>query len=408
MFDREENLVKLDKGIIIATLLLIGCGLLSVYSATQGTNPVIVNNFSKQVGWVALGLIAMGVVILMPIKFFSDYAYVFYGVAVLTLVLTLFVGSGAGATRWLSLGPVGFQPSEVAKVATIFALAKFLVDERRDLKRVPDVALAFLIVLVPLGLIIKQPDLGTSLVFAALLFPMLFWAGLSFFTVFLFLAPLLTLAAAFNLTAFFLVMGFITGLMVLSGRKLRVIVPNFLFNVGVGIMTPILWSKLHKYQQSRILTFLGIEQDPRGIGYQVLQSKVAIGSGGAAGKGWLNGTQTQLRFLPEQHTDFIFSVIGEEFGFIGVMLVLICFFVLLWRSLKIAQQCKSRFSGLVVIGATVAIAFHVIVNTGMTVGIMPVTGLPLPFISYGGSALLINMILVGLILNAGRRQFQYF
>ncbi len=324
------------------------------------------------------------------------------------LVLVLVAGRGQGNVhRWFIFGPLRFQPSELAKIATIFALAAYLSNDRRDLSRVRDVLTALGLALLPMALVAKEPDLGTALVFAAIVLPMMFWAGLSRFTLFLFAAPVITMAAAFTFWSFFAAMILLISVLLLSRRSMRVIVPNFLLNIAVGSVTKPLWNHLHDYQKNRILTFLGLKQDPRGLGYQVLQSKVAIGSGGLTGKGLTHGTQTQLRFLPEQHTDFIFSVIGEEGGFLAVMLVLIVFFILLWRSLNIAAECRNRFSGLVVLGAVVLIAFHVLVNMGMTVGIMPVTGLPLPFLSYGGSSMVSNMVLIGLILSAGRRRFEY-
>lgn len=403
-----DNFKLLDIPLMLALLVLLSFGLLAVFSATQNANPAIANNFSKQLVWVLVGLVVFTITMLTPLKVFQKYAYIFYGISLALLVLVLVVGGGAGVKRWFLIGPFRFQPAEVAKIATIFALARFISQEHRNLNKLIDIGLAFAIVVGPMLLIMKEPDLGTALVFPAIILPVLFWAGLSLFTAFLIIAPLLSLVAAFNLTAFFIVMGIIIGVMVVSGRGLKVIVPNFLLNVGVGIITPLLWDHLHKYQQSRILTFLGVEQDPRGIGYQVLQSKVAIGSGGLWGKGIGDGTQTQLRFLPEQHTDFIFSVIGEEVGFLGVLLVLLLFLFIIWRSLNIAQSCKSRFASLVVVGAAMVICFHVMINTGMTVGIMPVTGLPLPFLSYGGSAMLSNMVLMGLIVGAGLRRFEYF
>jgi rod shape determining protein RodA len=182
---------------------------------------------------------------------------------------------------------------------------------------------------------------------------------------------------------------------------------NFIINVSVGVATPLLWGMLKEYQQNRILTFLGLVTDPHGLGYQVIQSKVAIGSGGLTGKGFLDGTQTHLRFLPEQHTDFIFCVIGEEFGFFGAFLVLLLFFYLIYRGLTIATTVKSKFISLLAFGASVVFLFQVFVNISMTIGIMPVTGLPLPFLSYGGSSLLTSMLLTGIILNAWRKRFEY-
>lgn len=407
MIDALQNFKKIDYPIFFSLLALLVFGLTAVYSATQNANPIIAPNFSKQMLWVTAGLVVLVITILLPLKIFYKYAYTAYLISIFLLILVLIIGGGE-VKRWFIIGPYRFQPAELAKITTVFALARFISKDERNLKRLPDILFAFLLVIIPMLLIIKEPDLGTALVFPVIVLPVLFWSGLSLFTIFLLIAPFLSLIAAFNLVAFFIVIGLIIGVMVVSGRNLKVIVPNFLLNVGVGIMTPIIWAKLLVYQQTRILTFLGLKQDPRGVGYQVLQSKVAIGSGGLFGKGLGEGTQTQLRFLPEQHTDFIFSVIGEELGFVGVAFVLLLFFILIWRALKIAYDCKSQFSSLIVVGAATVISFHVLINTGMTVGIMPVTGLPLPFFSYGGSAMLSNMVLVGIILNADLRRFQYF
>ncbi len=405
----SQELKHVDVGIVAAVGFLLAVGLIAVYSATQSSSPALANNFVKQVAFVFLGIVVLSVVVLMPIKWFRQYAYVFYFFALGLLVLVLFFGTGQGSVhRWFVIGPIRFQPSEIGKIATVFALARYLSEEKRNLSHPRDVLFALSIAGLPMLLVAKEPDLGTALVFAAIVLPMMFWAGLSLLSVFLFIAPIITLVSAFSFWSFTFAMLFITAVLIVSKRGLRVIIPNFILNVMVGILTPVLWGNLHEYQQNRILTFLGLKQDPQGLGYQVLQSKVAIGSGGMWGKGWTHGTQTQLRFLPEQHTDFIFSVVGEEFGFLGVSLVLLAFFFLLWRSFNIAIECRSKFASLVVVGAVVIIAFHVIINTGMTVGIMPVTGLPLPFLSYGGSALISNMILIGLILNAGRSRFQYF
>jgi rod shape determining protein RodA len=213
--------------------------------------------------------------------------------------------------------------------------------------------------------------------------------------------------ASFNYYTFFFAMICIAGLLVLFRRGLKISFVIMLLNIMVGIITPLLWNQMHVYQKHRILTFLGLEMDPKGSGYQVIQSKVAIGSGGILGKGLFNGTQTQLRFLPAQHTDFVFSVIGEEAGFIGSFFVIILFLMLIIRGIHIASKVRNQFGSLLVLGAVTILGFHVVVNIGMTVGMMPVTGLPLPFLSYGGSFLIVCMILIGLIINASIRRFKY-
>lgn len=410
MFGKSQTDFRyLDKSILLAMAVLIGVGLLAIYSAVTAYNAPaeLKQNFSKQVIWFAVGIIVLSIVVLMPMKFFYKQAYWLYVLTLFLLVAVLFVGGSKGVHRWFQFGGVKFQPSEVAKIATILALARFVSSDATELQRLRDTAIAVVLVFVPGLLIFKQPDLGTALVFFSLIPPVLFWAGLSPYTIFVMVSPILTFVSSFNYYTFLVAILLICFVLYFSRRPLRAVLLVLLVNLTAGAFTPILWNRLHGYQKARILTFVGLEQDPHGTGYQVNQSKVAIGSGGFFGKGWQRGSQTQLRFLPEQHTDFVFSVVGEEFGFLGVALVLGLFATLLIRALQIALQCKSRFSSLVVVSCVTVIGFHVLINTGMTVGIMPVTGIPLPFLSYGGSALWTNMVLVGLVLNAGMRRFEY-
>ncbi|NUO78955.1 rod shape-determining protein RodA [candidate division KSB1 bacterium] len=403
-----QNWRGLDKILIVCVLILVSAGLMAIYSATasNAAAEILQNNFSKQIIWFLLGAMIASAIIIAPTKALYNSAYVLYGVSVVLLVLVLFVGGGKGVHRWFIFGPVHFQPSEVAKIATLLALARYLSQDTRDLRNLKELAVAFAMVIVPVGLIIKQPDLGTAIVLCAMLIPVLFWAGLSPFVVFLIVSPIIAIISAFNFYTFVAAMLLIIGVLFLTKRRLPVLLTVFIVNIFFGALTPSLWTRLHDYQQNRILEFLGLKQDPRGTGYQVAQSQVAIGSGGFWGKGWLQGTQTKLRFLPEQHTDFIFSVIGEEFGFFGVTVILITFFVMLWRSLQIAVEIKNKFLSILVIGCTAILGIHVVVNTGMTVGIMPVTGIPLPFLSYGGSSLLTTMVIVGLILSAATKRYQ--
>ncbi len=410
MFARSvENWRELDKIVVVCVAILALSGLMAIYSATsmQEVSELLQNNFSKQVIWLLIGVMGASAVILMPVKMLHDAAYGLYLFSVILLVMVLFVGGGKGAHRWFIFGPVHFQPSEVAKIAMILTLAKFLSSEGRDLSRGKDIAIAFGLVALPAALILKQPDLGTAITAIGMLLPMMFWAGLSPFIVFIVISPILAAISAFHFYTFLAAMILILGVLYLAKRRLPLLIAVFALNIAVGALTPSLWNRLRDYQKTRIMIFLGLEQDPRGTGYQVAQSQVAIGSGEFWGKGWAKGTQTKLRFLPEQHTDFIFSVIGEEFGFFGVTIILVTFFTLLWRGLQIAGEVKNKFLSLVVIGCVSLMAVHVIINTGMTVGIMPVTGIPLPFLSYGGSSLLTSMILIGLILSASTRKFQY-
>jgi rod shape determining protein RodA len=260
---------------------------------------------------------------------------------------------------------------------------------------------------LPFILIIKQPDLGTSMVFIAILVAMLYHAGMKPANLFLLLSPAISLICAFHLISWMIFILVVFLMLFLSRPRFLTTAAIFLTNFAVGIITPIMWRGLHEYQQKRILVFLDQGRDPLGAGYQVIQSKVALGSGGFLGKGFLHGTQTKLAFLPAQHTDFIFSSFGEQFGFWGSMVLLLLFLILILRGVKIAQMARNKFAGLVAQGVTAVIFFHVFVNVGVSLGIMPVTGLPLPFMSYGGSSLITNMILVGLLLNVRFRWQEY-
>jgi len=260
---------------------------------------------------------------------------------------------------------------------------------------------------LPFILIVQQPDLGTSLVYLAFVLPLLFWAGLNWFYLFVIITPLITMILSFNFYAFLIWMVLITVVLILAHRKPLILVSVFIIHIVVGLITPELWNQLKPYQQQRILTFANPEADPQGAGYQIIQSKVAIGSGGIWGKGFLEGTQTQLRFLPAQHTDFIFSVLGEEWGFAGIFIVMLLFIILLLYLIYLAGIVRSKFSSLVIIGIATVLFFHIVINIGMTIGLAPVTGLPLPFISYGGSFLLTVFIMMGVVMNFSLNRYSH-
>lgn len=405
----ENKLFRnVDSGVVLSTALLLICGLFAVYSATQSSGAADIQlKFNRQVIWVSLGVVIFFVTAFLPIRFFYEHATKIYALSLLLLILVLIIGDGNGARRWIALGPAWLQPAEFAKIGTVLVLAAYLSHENRRLGSIRDTIVAFLLVLTPCFLIMQQPDLGSAIVFLVIILPMLHWAGLSPAVLFVLVAPLVSLLCSFNFYSFFIAMTGISVALFLFQRGIRFFLINFVLNIAVAISTPIVWNLLKEYQQKRLLAYLGIVSDPHGIGYQVIQSKVAIGSGGILGKGFLQGTQTHLRFLPEQHTDFIFSVIGEEFGFVGVFIVLALFFCLIVRGFQIAVNVKSRFSSLMVFGAVLILLFQVFVNVGMTIGMMPVTGLPLPFLSYGGSSMLTSLIFVGLIVNASRKRFDY-
>jgi rod shape determining protein RodA len=397
---------KYDIITFILILALVGVGTIAIYSATSVADVDANSFFVRQIMWAILGVIIMITISVIPLRIINRFSYWFYGFTLFTLLLVYVVGKvGQGAERWLVIGPVHIQPSEFAKLATVLAVSKFLSDQYADINKLKYFFISVGLILVPFILIARQPDLGTSLVFLALVIPVLFWAGLNWFSIFIILTPVLTIILSFNFISFLILMLTITIILILSGKKPIILVAVFLLNIVVGIITPYLWNQLRPYQQQRILTFINPEQDPKGAGYQIIQSQVAIGSGGLWGKGYMNGTQTHLRFLPAQHTDFIFSVIGEEFGFVGVSAILLLFMLLIIRLIAIAGAIRQSFESMVVIGIATIILFHVMINIGMTIGMAPVTGLPLPFLSYGGSALMANLIMMGIILNISRTKY---
>jgi len=395
----------LDPLLLAAVMLATVTGITMIYSATfnwdLGTAGAV---YKKQIIWALISFVAMAITMAIPLKFFYAFAYILYGISVVLLLAVLELGD----RRWFNLGPFFVQPSEMAKLTTVLALARYLSTRNLNLERVRTFVVPITLVLVPGLLVYKQPDLGTALVFAATLLPMLFWAGLKSSTLFFILAPVLSLICAFHTLSLAVMILVLAGVLFMVRPRLTTTIVVVLVNLTIAVGAQQLWNhRLHDYQRRRILTFLNPDLDKLGAGYQVIQSKVAIGSGGVKGKGFLQGTQTKLAFLPAQHTDFIFSVVGEEFGFIGAIAVLMLFLLIIWRAVKIATVVKSRFSSLVAIGIASILVFHVFVNVGMTIGVMPVTGLPLSFLSYGGSWLVMNMVLVGFLLNFYARRHEY-
>ncbi len=399
---KQEFDFPLLLSVILATLFGIG----AIYSATYNWEYGAAGSiYERQIIWSALAAAAVLLTLFVPPRYYYAFAYILYGVSVCLLVLVLLFGE----SRWFDLGPFYMQPSELAKIATILALARYLSTRNLDLDRPRSLFTPFLLVLLPAVLVFRQPDLGTALVFISVLLPMFYWAGMRPVVLFFLISPFLSVICAFHYVALVVLVLMIAAVIFLvrPGRLMTAAI--VVVNLAVAVGAPYLWeNKLHDYQRRRILTFLNPDMDKLGAGYQVMQSKVAIGSGGLNGKGYLQGTQTKLSFLPEQHTDFVFSVIGEEFGFVGAILVLALFFLIIWRAIHIAGLVKSRFSSLVAIGLAAMLTFHVFVNIGMTVGVVPVTGLPLPYFSYGGSQLVVNLILAGLLLNFYAYRHEYY
>ncbi|MBN1164025.1 MAG: rod shape-determining protein RodA [Candidatus Krumholzibacteriota bacterium] len=410
--------------IFIPLLALILIGLLNLYSvghvpqSLQETfQPAGGNFFHRQIVWVLAGVVVMGIALAIPLRYYEVSAVFFYFVPLIFLVVVLLLEPAKGSSRWIVLGGFRFQPSEMMKIGVIFLLARLLSGKRNDPNRFRIITLSFLIVLVPFLLIIKQPDLGTALVFPALLFPVLFWRGLNESILILFLSPVISAfltiytastfqrgAYPYPLLIFFLVI-----LVVAYRRRQRLFqsISLVVINLGVMLLVPNLISRMKLYQQRRILAFLKPESDILGMGWQVYQSKVAIGSGGFGGKGFLQGTQKLLAFLPERHSDFVYSVLSEESGFIGSLVVILLYTLIVTRGLYLATKVKNRFASMTIIGICSYFAFHVIINVGMTIGLAPVTGLPLPLLSYGGSSMLVTCFLAGVLMNFGSNFYEY-
>ncbi|MBN2710676.1 MAG: rod shape-determining protein RodA [Calditrichaceae bacterium] len=403
----KNPFVKIDYPLIGLALFLAIFGLTTVYSATYSGTEETSAYFVKQLVFSIIGFIFMIGLIFIPMRMLQRFAFPFYLLSVFLLIFVLFFGAkGYGAERWLAIGSIRIQPSEFAKLATILAVANYLSSSDKNINKIKDFLVVSFMILLPFVLIIRQPDLGTSLVFLAITVPIFFWAGLHWFYIFVILSPAVTLIVSFHLYAFLGWILLLSFVLYLSRQKIPILVAIFILHITIGSITPSLWNQLKPYQQKRILTFANPESDPKGAGYQIIQSKVAIGSGGIYGKGYLNGTQTQLKFLPAQHTDFIFSVIGEERGLSGVLLVLVCFTALLLYLLHLAVQMRSAFASISTVGIATVLFFHIIVNIGMAIGLAPVTGLPLPFISYGGSFLFSTLIMIGFVLNFSMNRFE--
>jgi rod shape determining protein RodA len=358
-------ILNFDWTLFILILLLSGIGLLNIYSAGFSlTDFHRTPLYVKQIQWILIGVAWMACAFFVDYRFITRHAYVIHGISILLLLVVFMAGyTTRGSQRWIILGGFTFQPSEIVKLTIVLALAKYF--DRHQLRtdcRLRNLFYPFMIVILPFLFILKQPDLGTALILFILFLSIVFFVGLDWKTL-------------------------------LTGAV-------------IGVITaPIGWTFLKDYQKSRILTFFNPERDPLGSGYHIIQSMIAVGSGGLFGKGFLKGSQTQLKFLPEQQTDFVFSVFAEEWGFIGGVILMIMFLLLILWGLKIVIRSKDYLGALVAFGITALIFWEVFINIGMVLGILPVVGIPLPFLSYGGSAIVVLMTAIGLLMNISVRRF---
>jgi len=355
--------VNFDFSLLFLALAIFCVGLLSLYSATHTEGVVFGKNLvMKQIIWMSISLLILMLIVSVDYQNYIDFSYLIYGVSMIFLILVLFIGrTRFGAHRWFDFGIFTFQPSELAKLSVILILASYIGKRRGGYLGMGAVLLSLLLTLLMGFLIAAEPDLGTALVLIAILFSMLY----------------------------------------VGGAKLK----HLFFMMATGLLSmPFLWHVLKDYQKQRLLVFLNPDIDPLGAGYTIIQSKIAIGSGSIFGKGWLSGTQNQLNFLPERHTDFIFSVVGEEWGFLGSLILMLLYFALIRRAISIASETNDLYGRLVVTGVVAMLSFQIFVNIAMTLGFMPVVGLPLPLMSYGGSSLLTTMISIALLINVSMRR----
>ena len=389
--------------IIIFTAMLTILGLISLFSISMNQfGEVGITAFTKQLLFLIPAFVGFITILFIPKYMIHKYIYFAYSL-VLMLVLTPFLFETiAGTHRWINFGlPISIQPSEFAKWIVVVALARYLSDHNLQMKKFMTILFPILIALLPAVIILQQPDLGTAIILLTPILPMLYWVGARPFHLFILVAPLLSIATAFHTTSFTLWAIVMGSIIYLTQPRLFFGVMLYFGNIFLGLLSPFLWNSLRPYQQKRILTLFNPELDPLGAAYQTIQSKVAIGSGGFFGKGLGSGTQTHLKFLPVQESDFIVSVIGEELGFITIAIMLIVFSIFMLKIVKLAFLAKERFPGLVLIGIGTIFMAHVFVNTAMSTGMIPVKGLPLPFISAGGSFLLSCFIMIGLIMKMG-------
>jgi rod shape determining protein RodA len=363
-FDRRL-LFNFDWVLLFLVLSISLIGVLNLYSA--GYSLADLNGkplYVRQMYWIMIGLMFMVICFCIDYRFICRYAYVIYVISIILLIMVFFFGSGAhGSQRWLVVGGFFLQPSEVVKLTVILALAKYFDDNKTNENySLRKLMFPFLIALLPFLLILRQPDLGTALILIVLFLSMAIFIGV----------------------------------------KWSSIIPAA---IGGIVLVPLCWNFLKNYQKERIFAFFDPERDPLGSGYHVIQSMIAVGSGGIIGKGFLRGTQTHLKFLPEQQTDFVFSVFAEEWGFLGGTVLMSIFFVLVLWGLNVARNSRDLLGALIAFGVTMLVFWEVFINIGMVLGIIPVVGLPLPFLSYGGSSMVVLMAGIGLVINISMRRF---
>ena len=357
MTAKKIPFARFDKLLFFTPILIFVLGILSIYSASFKAHQALDNTPAmRQMMWMGVGILTVFLIVRWDYFKLADLAWPLYFFSLFLLVLVLFMPPRLGARRWVEMGGFNFQPSEIAKLGVIFVLARFFSSNRPEYLSKNKMFLPFLIVGLPFLLILKEPDLGTGLILVPVFFAMLY----------------------------------------LWGLRTR----SLLFLMGIClILSPAFFMLLKDYQRSRLLVFINPNLDPLGAGYTIIQSKIAIGSGGLWGKGFMGGTQNQLKFLPERHTDFIFAVIGEEGGFVVCLLIVVLFWTIVRRGFQICGQTPDKFGSQLACGISTMLGLQAAINLGMTMGLLPVVGVPLPLVSYGGTSVVLTMLAIGLLIN---------
>ena len=398
----KKRIQKLDVILFFVPIILVLVSGLLIASTQRQAN---LADWYQHWITAAIGLIFAIFISKVSVEKLRIFIIPIYIITIASLIAVRLIGiSALGSQRWLSIAGVNFQPSELAKLTAILILASVLDSQR--VNKISDIIRPLIIIFIPWIMVFIQPDLGTSLVFGAIILSMLFWAGMSLNWIFLALSGIGTALLSGLLTSSLLVWIPFIGYIAYKSLPKKILSASLIMlsQIVLAISTQWLWmNALKDYQRERLVLFLDPSKDPLGGGYHLLQSMVGIGSGQVLGTGLLQGELTKLRFIPEQHTDFIFSALGEETGFVGTCFVLFCFFILMWRILKIAFKARTDFESLIVIGIASMFIFQIMVNIFMTIGLGPVTGIPLPFMSYGRTALLVNFISLGFCLSVSRR-----
>ena len=393
LYGRNEYIIRLF--LIVSSLIFFG--LLTLYSISS--DPLTLSSsFSRQIIFIFFSLTIFFLIGKIDVKTIHDNSSLIYFFSLSLCLIPFFLSPVENTYRWIDFGLFYIQPAEYLKCATIILIAKYLSNHQLEVKESYIVIIPIIITIFSSFLVLNQPDLGTAVIIFAPLLPMLLWAGVNTFMLFLLIAPLITIISAANdivfniwaLIMFFIFLSF-------QGNFIKKVFLYFA-NIFTGLLFPFFWNDfLNGYQRQRFLDFLNPDLDPMGSSYHIIQSITAIGSGGLFGKGWGQGSQTQLKFLPVQESDFILSVIAEEFGFLGISIIMFLFFMLVKTLLDIAFKSSDYFSSLVIIGLTTILFSHIFINSAMTIGLMPVKGLPTPFISAGGSFMLLCFIILSLV-----------